>query len=329
MTPLAPTLQAFFTVRLAAQQNASPNTVGAYRDTFRLLLAYAQESIGIRPADLSFEDLDAPFIGTFLEHLEATRGVTVRTRNNRLAAVHSLYRFAAFQHPELSAVFQRVLAIPTKRAPRPLIAYLTTTEIDALIDAPDRTTRLGRRDRALLLLAVRTGLRVSELVGLRRGHVVLGTGAHVRCTGKGRKDRATPLAIDTAQVIRAWMEEIGGDATAPVFAGPQGRPLTRDGISRIVARHAKSAALTCPSMETKKLSPHVLRHSCAMELLGAGVDVAVIALWLGHESIRTTDIYLHADLGLKVRALASVAHTPAQVGRFKPSDTLLDFLEAL
>lgn len=331
MTALAPILQTFFTQRLAAQQNASPNTVAAYRDTFRLLLAFVQEHTGISPSRLSLEDLDAPLISAYLDHLESRRGVSIKTRNSRLAALHSLFRFAALRHPEHAALIQRVLAIPTKRAPRPLITYLTKQEIDALLAAPDLNARTGRRDRALLLVAIQTGLRVSELTGLRRTDVVLGTGAHLTCTGKGRKQRATPLTTDTAKVLRAWMTECPGQPNDPLFPGPRGGPLSRDAISRIVARHAATAARTCPSITAKKPTPHVLRHSCAVQLLHAGVDIAVIALWLGHESIRTTDIYQHADLSLKERALARTAparpRTPR--GRYRPPEDLLAFLEAL
>jgi integrase/recombinase XerD len=331
MRDLAPLLQTFFTQRLITQQNASPHTVAAYRDTFRLLLAFTQEHTGIPPARLSLADLDAGLISAYLDHLETRRSVSVKTRNSRLAALHSLFRFAALRHPEHAALIQRVLAIPTKRAPRPLISYLTTQEIDALLAAPDLNTRTGRRDRALLLVAVQTGLRVSELTGLRRTNVVLGTGAHLTCTGKGRKQRATPLTVPTAKVLRAWMNECPDQPNDPLFPGPRGAPLSRDAISRIVARHATAAARTCPSITAKKPTPHVLRHSCAVQLLHAGVDTAVIALWLGHESIRTTDIYQHADLGLKERALARTAPAQPQTppGRYRPPDDLLAFLEAL
>jgi site-specific recombinase XerD len=329
MTALAPALQAFFTVRLAAQRNASPHTVAAYRDAFRLLLGYVQETTGIPPAKLSLEDLDAPLISAFLDHLESRRGVTIKTRNSRLAAVHSLFRFAALRHPEHAELIQRVLAIPAKRAPRQLISHLTTPEIEALLAAPDLASRTGRRDQALLLVAIQTGLRVSELTGLRRQDVILGTGAHVSCTGKGRKQRSTPLSRDTAKLLHAWMSESSGSPDGPLFPGPRGESLTRDAISRIVARHAAVAARSCPSIATKTVSPHVLRHSCAMQLLAGGVDVAVIALWLGHESVRTTDIYQHADLALKEQALARTARPRTPRGRYRPPDRLLAFLEAL
>lgn len=329
MTSLAPTMQSFFTQRLAAQQNASPNTVAAYRDTLRLLLCFVKETTGVTPNKLTIDDLDAVTIGRFLDHLETGRGASIKTRNSRLAAIHSFFHYAAMQHPEHGALIQRVLAIPTKRGPRPLIAYLTSSEIDALLAAPDLTTVLGRRDRALLTVAVRTGLRVSELIGLRRQDAVFGTGAHVSCTGKGRKQRSTPLAAGSAKALHDWLDETDGQPHDPAFVGPQNRRLTRDAVAKIVTRHAATAARSCPTIKHKKISPHVLRHSCAMQLLDAGVDVAVIALWLGHESIRTTDIYQHADIALKERALARVADSPLAKARYRPSDPLLAFLEAL
>jgi integrase/recombinase XerD len=329
MTAVAPTLEAFFTQRLTQQRRASPHTIAAYRDTVRLLLNFVKDRTGTPPAKLALEDLDGPLIGAFLDHLEHDRGVAVTTRNARLAAVHSFFRFAALRHPEHAAVIQRVLAIPAKRTDRAPVSYLTRPEIDALLAAPDRTTRLGRRDRTLLVLAVQTGLRVSELTGLRRQDVTLGTGANIRCTGKGRKQRCTPLTAPTAAVVRSWLDETDGQPTDPLFPGPRGRSLSRDAIRRVIERHVVAAASSCPSITTKRVSPHVLRHSTAMQLLEAGVDTTVIALWLGHESIRTTDIYQHADLGLKERALARLAPTRIAAGRYRPPDALLAFLEAL
>jgi integrase/recombinase XerD len=329
MTALAPTLEAFFTERLMAQRRASPHTVASYRDAFRLLLKYAQDTIGTQPARLCIEDLDAPLIGSFLDHLEHERGVSISTRNARLAAIHSLFRFAALRHPEHAAVIQRVLAIPSKRAERVIVGYLTRPEIDALLGAPDRSTPIGRRDRTILLVAVQTGLRVSELASLRCRDITLGVGAHVCCMGKGRKQRSTPLLPNTVAVLQDWLEERSGTPDDPLFPGPSGKPLTRGAIACLVAKHARTAAAVCPSIAVKRVAPHVLRHSCAMELLHSGVDVATIALWLGHESIRTTDIYQHADLELKEKALART--TPASVprGRYRPADALLAFLEDL
>ncbi|MHB8492710.1 MAG: tyrosine-type recombinase/integrase [Solirubrobacteraceae bacterium] len=329
MTLLAPTLEAFFTERLVAQRRASPNTVAAYRDTFRLLLHFLHDTTGAPPSRLQIEDLDAPTIGAFLDHLEQARGVKVRTRNNRLAAIHSLFRYAALRHPEHAGLIQRVLAIPAKRADRAVISFLDAAEIEALLAAPDRSTRIGRRDHALLALAFQTGLRVSELTHLCCRDVSFGTGANVRCFGKGRKERATPLNQQTAAILRAWLTELGGHPHDPLFPGPSGKPLTRDAVRRIVARHVATTIEAGASLGSKNVTPHVLRHSCAMQLLDSGVDSAVIALWLGHESIRTTDMYQHADLHIKERALARTRPTTSRPGRYRPNDTLLQFLEAL
>lgn len=329
MTTLAPTLEAFFTQRLIAQRRSSPHTIAAYRDAFRLLLGFVHDTTGTPPAKLDLPVIDAPLVAAFLDHLEADRGVAITTRNARLAAIHSFFHYAALRHPEHAALIQRVLAIPAKRTDRGPISYLTAAEIDALLAAPDCATRLGRRDHALLTLALQTGLRVSELCGLCRDDITLGTGAAVSCMGKGRKQRATPLTAATASVVSNWLKESPGAPDGPLFPGPQGRPLSRDAIRRLVERHVATAISSCPSLATKRVAPHVLRHSCAMQLLDAGVDVAVIALWLGHESIRTTDIYQHADLAMKERALARLTPNHASPGRYRPPDALLAFLEAL
>jgi site-specific recombinase XerD len=329
MTTLAPTLQAFFTERLATQRHASPNTVASYRDTFRLLLGFAQAHTGRPPAKLQLEDLDAPLIGAFLEHLEHDRLNSVRTRNNRLAAVHSLFRYAALRHPDHADLIHRVLAIPNKRVDRELVCFLTSAEIDVLVSAPDPDTWIGRRDRTLLLVAVQTGLRVSELTALTCGDVTLSTGAHVRCTGKGRKERITPLTAQATQALQIWLAERGGVPTEPLFPSRRGGALSRDAVALLVSKHVAAARILCPTLATKTVSPHVLRHTCAMQLLAVGTDVTVIALWLGHEQIDSTNIYLHADLGIKERALART--TPAHIapGRYRPSDKLLAFLEGL
>lgn len=285
MSALAPTLQAFFTERLMAQRRASPHTVAAYRDTFCLLLAFVERRTGKSPAKLDLEDLDAAVVGAFLDHLERERGNTARTRNARLAAIHSLFRFAALHHPEHAGGIERVLAIPQKRFERRIVSFLNDVEVAALLAAPDRNALLGRRDHALLLTAVQTGLRVSELVGLCGGDVVLDSGAHVRCLGKGRKERATPLTSQTVDVLRLWIAERGGAPADPLFCTSQGKALSRYGVGAIVARHADAAAASCPSLASKAVSPHVLRHTAAMRLLHAGVDTTVIALWLGHEGV--------------------------------------------
>lgn len=329
MTLLAPLLEAFFTDRLIRQRRASEHTVAAYRDTFRLLLRFTAETTGKPPSELALEDLDARLIGSFLEHLETARSNTVATRNARLAAVRSFYRFAALREPSNAALIQRVLAIPQKRSARLLVEFLDRQEVEALLAAPDRTTRIGRRDHALLLVAVQTGLRASELTGLTWADVHLGAGPHVRCLGKGRKQRCTPLTRQTVGVLRAWLGAYPGDSADPVFPGPGGRSLSRDALWRLVVRHARNAARACPSLRAKRVCPHTLRHTAAMQLLAAGVDRAVIALWLGHEQVETTQIYLHADLALKQQALDRCAPSTTTAGRYQPGDRLLAFLEAL
>jgi integrase/recombinase XerD len=329
VSTLAPTLQAFFTDRLANQRQASGHTIAAYRDTFKLLLTFANRRTGKAPSRLAVADLDATLIGAFLDHLERERGNSVRTRNARLAAVHSLYRFAALSCPQDAAVIQRVLAIPPKRFDHTLITYLTDPETDALLAAPDHTTWTGRRDHAMLAAAVHTGLRVSELTALTCADAHLGVGAHISCLGKGRKQRITPLAADVATTLRAWQAERAGAPHDPLFPTRRGGPLSRDAVERRLAKHAATAALTCPTLAEKKISPHVLRHTAAMRLLNAGVDTTVIALWLGHESIATTQVYIHADLALKERALARTTPTGTAPGRYQPPDAIIAFLESL
>jgi len=329
MSTLAPTMQGFFTERMLTQRRASPNTVASYRDTFRLLLGFAQQRTGKTPSRLALEDLDAVLIGAFLDHLEVERHNSVRTRNNRLAAVHSLFAYAALHHPEHAALIQRVLAIPAKRTQRQLVSFLTRDEVDALLAAPDRDTWIGRRDHALLLVAVQTGLRVTELTTLTCTDVHLGTGAHVRCHGKGRKERITPLTTQACGVLRIWLAELHGGPHDPLFPSRRRGPLSRDAVALLVAKHAGTAASRRPSLAAKTVSPHVLRHTCAMSLLAVGVDISVIALWLGHEGIETTQIYLHADLATKERALARTAPANTKPGRYRAPDSLLAFLEAL
>ncbi len=329
MSALAPTLQAFFTDRLIRQRQASPQTIAAYRDTLRLLLAFAADRTGTAPSRLDVAEIDAPLVGAFLDHLERHRGNGVRTRNARLAAIRSLFRYAALRHPEHAESIGRVLAIPPKRFARSLVTFLTDREVEALLAVPDRTTWTGRRDHALLLLAVQTGLRVSELIGLRCADVHLGTGAHVSCLGKGRKERITPLTRATVAVLRVWLAERAGERVDPLFPTSTGTPLSRDAVERRITRYAASAATACPSLRAKRISPHVLRHTAAMRLLQAGVDTSVIALWLGHEHVDTTQIYLHADLALKERAIARTSPPDAKPGRYRPSDALLAFLDGL
>ncbi len=294
MTALAPTLQAFFTDRLIRQRHASPETIAAYRDTWRLLLAYATAHTGRQPARLDIADLDAALIGDFLDHLERDRGNSARTRNARLAAIHSLFGYAALQHPEHAGQISRVLAIPPKKFDRALVTWLTEPEVEALLAAPDTATRAGRRDHAMIALAAQTGLRISEPTGLTCGDVHLGTGPHVSCHGKGRKQRITPLTRNTVAVLRAWMTERAGQPGQPLFPSRSGGRLSRDAVEKRLARHVAAAEEYCPSLKAKTVTMHVLRHTCAMNLLQAGTDVAVIALWLGHEQAETAQIYLNS-----------------------------------
>lgn len=330
MTKLGPTLEAFFTQRLINQKQASSHTIGAYRDTFRLLLGFVSQRTGKSPCDLDFDDLDAVLVGAFLDHLEHDRHNSARTRNSRLAAIHSLYRYAALEHPEHAALIGRVLAIPTKRADRTDIAFLDQTEIDALLAAPDRSRWLGRRDHALLVTAIQTGLRVSELTSLCCADVHLGRGPHLRCFGKGRKQRATPLTAHTVSVLRSWLTERRDPPAGPLFPTSRGRPLSSDAVSALVAKYVVTARKTSPTLQTKHVTVHTLRHTTAMNLLRAGVEATVISLWLGHEDVETTTkIYLHADMTIKERALARTTPPGTTPGRYKPPDRLLAFLEGL
>jgi site-specific recombinase XerD len=329
MSALAPALQAYFTARLITQRSSSPETIAAYRDAFRLLLRFAQERTGKQPFELDIDDLDAPLIGAFLKHLEEDRGNSPRTRNARLGAIHSFYRFAALEHPEHAHTIARVMAIPTKRYERNTVSYLDRDEIKALLAAPDKGTWLGRRDHALLALMIQTGVRVSELTGLRVGDLHLGNGPHIRVLGKGRKKRATTLTGETVKVLRAWIQERQGQPDEPLFPTRQGGSLSRYTVGVIVTKHAATATGNRPSLQDKRVTPHTLRHTNAMLLRAKGVDIATIALWLGHESTQTTHIYEHADPALKEQAIARTAPLGTKPGRYQPSDALLAFLDAL
>jgi len=329
MTSLAPQLEAFFLDRLLRQLQASPNTIASYRDTFRLLLTFAEKHLLKAPSALLLSNIDAPFVGSFLEHLETKRNNSARTRNVRLAAIHSFFRFIAIREPAHSALIQRVLAIPHKRVDRNLVCFLTLTEINALLEAPDRNSWIGCRDHALLLTMIQTGLRVSELIHLKCEDISLEPGAHIRCRGKRRKQRSTPLTSQTVSVLRNWLRHQGANPADPLFPSRRGGFLSRDAVERLVKKHAATARKKCPTLVNKNVSPHVLRHTTAVQLLEAGVDTSVIALWLGHESVDTTQIYLHADLALKERALEKTAPPNTKPGRFRPSDELLAFLDTL
>jgi integrase/recombinase XerD len=329
MTALAPTLQAFFTTGLGRQRDASPHTIDSYRHAFRLLLTYAKAQTGKDPSDLDLADLEAGLVSGFLDHLERERGNGIGSRNTRLAAIHSFFRFASYRHPEHAASIRQVLAIPQKRTEKSPRSFLTEAEMDALLAAPDRSTWIGRRDHVLLAVALRTGLRLSELTGLRRQDAHLGTGAHLKCLGKGRKRRDTPLDKPTVKLLHDWMHEQDGNPEDPLFPSRRGARLSPDAVQRLVARHAATAQGSYPSLAAKRITAHTLRHSCAMDLLTNGLDVAVLALWLGHEKLESVNAYLHADLSLKERALARRPPLNAKPGRYRPNDALLAFLEAL
>ena len=329
MTALAPTLQAFFTDRLAAQLGASPHTIAAYRDTFRLLLGFAAEQARKQPSELDIDDLAAPLIGAFLDHLETSRRNSARTRNNRLAAIRSLFSYAALRHPEHAATIQRVLAIPPKRYDRNLLTYLTDDEASALTAACDPATWTGRRDHALIVLAIQTGLRISELAGLTIAGITLGRGANVHCLGKGRKERRPPVPPATVTVLRAWLAERDGSPSEPLFPTITGRQLSRDAIEHRITRYSRQAGSACPSIRAKHVTTHTLRHTAAMRLLLSGTDITVIALWLGHEQVTTTSAYLHADMTQKERAIARTTPLATRPGRYRPPDTILAFLQSL
>jgi integrase/recombinase XerD len=329
MTLLAPVLQGFFTDKLIGQRNASVHTVAAYRDTFRLLLGFASQHLGRPASQLRLDDLGATMIAAFLDHLEIERGNSTSTRNARLAAIHSLFRYAALQHPDHAATIQQVLAIPPKRCDRTVVTFLTDPELNALLDAPDHATWTGRRDYALLVLAAQTGLRISELIALTEQDLHLGRAPHVSCHGKGRKQRITPLTRDTVVVLRSWLTERNRQPGDPLFATRSGQPMSRDAIEHRVALYADIAKRSCPSLTSKKVTTHSLRHTAAMQLLHAGVDTTVIALWLGHEKVDTTQIYLHADLKIKQRALARTSQRGTTPGRYRVPDSLLAYLDAL
>ena len=282
------------------------------------------------PSALVLEDLDAPFVNSFLGDLEKNRGASIRTRNLRLTAIRSFFRFVSFEEPARGDLIQRVLAIPNKRHDKRQVHFLTRPEIEAILAAPDRKTWLGRRDHTLMLLAVQTGLRLSELIDLDRDAIHLGAGAHVRCVGKGRKERCTPLTKHARDALKAWLKEPIRYEAKALFPNVHGGRLSADSVQALLAKYVRVASERCPSLKSKRVSPHILRHTAAMELLQADVDCSVIALWLGHEAIETTQTYLHAHLALKEAALAKLKpYKRSKRARFEPNDHLLAFLEAL
>lgn len=328
MSALAPTLEAFFVAGLHRQRGASVHTVDSYRHTFRLLLVFARDHTGKHPSDLDIADLDAELIARFLDHLEIDRHNSVASRNTRLAAIHSFFRFASYRHPEHADTIRQILAIPVKRTTTIPRSFLTDEEMDALIAAPDRSTRAGRRDHTLLVVALRTGLRLSELTGLRCQDVELGPTSHVKCLGKGRKRRDTPLDKPTA-CLRSWLTERRGEPDDVVFPSSRGGRLSPDAVQRLIAKHVAAARASSPNLDTKRISTHNLRHSCAMDMLRHGTDAAVLAMWLGHEKLESVNAYIHADPTLKQRALDRRVPATVRPGRYKPPDKLLGFLESL
>jgi site-specific recombinase XerD len=328
-TSLAPLLERFFADRLMRQRQASSHTISSYRDSFRLFLTFAHQRLQTPPAHLAFEAIDAPLVVAFLDHLEKHRHLSVRSRNLRLTAIHSFFRYAAFELPEHAAQIQRVLAIPSKRFTRTLVPFLSRPEVEALLSAPDRRTWVGRRDHAFLLVAVQTGLRLSEMTGLTRADVTLGAGAHLHVVGKGRKERCTPLAKPTVAVVKAWLREPPRGDGGVLFPTARGTRLSPDAVAYLMRKHVEAAAMRCSSLKDKRVTAHVLRHTMALDLLQAGVDRTVIALWLGHESIDTTQVYLEANLAMKEEALARAVPLNGRPSRYRPSDELLGFLNRL
>lgn len=328
-TSFAALLERFFTQRLMQQCQASRHTISSYRDTFRQFLKFAEKKIHKPPSRLSFEQVDAPLIVAFLDDLEKHRGLSIRSRNLRLTAIHSFFRYAAFEEPAHSAQIQRVLAIPCKRFTRPQIPFLTRPEVDALLAAPDRGTWSGQRDYAFILVAVQTGLRLSEMTSLKRESITLDTGAHIRVIGKGRKERCTPIAKNTRSILKAWLREPQRGSDNVLFPSAKGQRLSVHGVQYLLNKHRLVASKSCPSLKQKRVTVHRLRHTMAMDLLQAGVDRSVIALWLGHESVETTQIYLEATLAIKEQALAKTTTPQTKTKRYRPGDQLLNFLNSL
>ncbi|WP_419662727.1 XerD1: tyrosine recombinase [Desulfosarcina variabilis str. Montpellier] len=322
-------LQAFFTDRLMNQRKASQHTIVSYRDTFRLFLGFAAHQLKNIPSKISFDDLDTPFIGAFLDYIEKDRNNSPRSRNVRLATIHSFFNYVAINEPCHSALAQRILAIPSKRFKQKQVVFLSRCEVNASLEAPDLNTWTGRRDQALLLIMVQAGLRVSELTALQCQDIILGPGAYVRCIGKGRKERCIPLRKETVATLRAWLLERNADPSQPLFPNIRGGFLSSDGVQYLLNKHRATASQQCQSLKSKKVSPHALRHTAAMDLLHHGVGSTVIALWLGHESVETTQIYIHADLEIKEKALAKTTPLNVKSGRYRPDDHLLEFLQNL
>jgi len=332
VTPASPSfpalLQEFFQ-RLVSERGVSAHTIASYRDTFQLLLGYAQQRTGRTPSALTLEDLDAPLVLAFLDHLEQARGNSPRTRNLRLTAIRSFMRHASLRAPTALPVAHRVLAISPKRFDKPALGYLTREEVTALLDAPDPSNWTGQRDAVLLAMLYNTGARVSELAALRIADLLLDRQLAVQLHGKGRKQRIVPLWKSTAKQLRAWLPRIDKAPDAPVLPNRAGKPITRSGVEHRLSLAVRAASKRCPSLTARPISPHTMRHTTAMHLLQSGVDITVIALWLGHEDTATTHIYLEADLAMKEAALKRLHEPALKPLTYKAPDRLLAFLEAL
>lgn len=323
-------VESYFTQRLIKQRQASPNTIASYRDSFCLLLRFVQEHLRKHPSQLHLRDIDAPVIAAFLENMEKSRSISTRTRNARLVAIRSFFRYAALEVPTHAGQIQRVLAIPSQRQTRALVSFLTKDELEALLDAPNRSTWSGKRDHVFLLVAIQTGLRLSELTGLQLRNLSLSNGAHVRVIGKGRKERIIPLTKPTVAVLKAWKRDLTSqDDDAILFPTIRGGRMSPDAVQHLVKKHISKAEKSCPTLAGKQITPHSLRHSLAMSLLAAGIDRAMIALWLGHESVETTQMYLHASLEMKEEMLSKTTFVDGKKGRYRPDDQLLAFLKSL
>lgn len=328
-SPLAPHVHAFFTDHLCHQKRVSPQTLASCRDSFRLLLTFVKETVGIEPSALCVADLGAPTILAFLDYLEHQRGNAIRSRNIRLSALRTFFRFVALRDPESVEIVTRVLAIPVKREDKKLVGYLTRPEIDALIEAPDRSHWIGRRDHALLMTMYNSGARVSEITTLKREQVSFGATTFIELHGKGRKERTVPLWPQTRRVLQVWFRELGEERSHMAFPNARGRPLARHSVNYLIHKAVQGAAPSCPSLLTRPITPHLIRHTTATHLLQSGIDIATIALWLGHESMETTHVYLEADLATKEQALQKLAPVETQEARFTADDPLLAFLTSL
>jgi site-specific recombinase XerD len=326
MTPLAPHLSAFLREHLPRERGASQHTIAAYAHCYRLLLSFADKRWKIRPSQIGIENLDANLIVAFLDHLEMERANTARSRNARLAAIHSLFRFLEYRVPSCLEQARRIHAIPMKRSEQPLVGYLTREEMRALLTAPDPRTHSGVRDLAMLHLAFAAGLRVSELVGLRLQQFEDTAMPCLHVIGKGRRERILPLWQETARVLRRWIAVRPATGDPQLFLNAAGRAMSRSGFEYILGKHAATAAQAVPSIATKRVTPHVLRHSCAMHTLQATGDVRKVSLWLGHASVQTTEMYLRADPTEKLEALTAMGPPTLKRGRFTVPDKLMAML---